>query len=248
MDLRDKFSYLNTRQKVLFITAFVLVLIFIILLVIYIVKPKQSVEVIEEPTPVEIIIDEEPEPVEEPIVSVDQEKVSNMIVGTVTKITDLGSKAYLTILLSSASDVEEVNIIADIDTEFFDIESQLKFDFSELIEGDKVVVYASGNYRISTVNADVILKGDSTEYSYGRLKSIVQGSDGLQSWILYDTNDKLRVLPKEVHMIDGYTGLVGDASAVLTDNSKVLYKYKPDFEISDNGNIYDCTDIIILSY
>ena len=98
------------------------------------------------------------------------------------------------------------------------------------------------------VTADVVLKGDDINFSYGKLKGITQGNDGIQIWSFYDTNDKLKFEPTSIEMLDSYTGEQGNYSGVLTDGSKILYKYNVDFEITENGNFYVPTDLIILSY
>ena len=135
MNLKDKFNYLNTRQKILFSVAFILVLIFIVLLVLYVIKLHQKpVEIVEE-LPIVEEIDEptvEPETTEEPIV-VEPTKVINVIRGSISKINDVGTKALLIIVPYNATGSEEVQVEINTDTEFFDLEDYSKISYMLLV-------------------------------------------------------------------------------------------------------------------
>ena len=254
--LKDKFMFLETRQKIIYTVAFVAVLGFIITLIAFVVKSNTSKEVVKPNEPNNVIVGdpiEENKPNEDsnavdPSVEEIDYTVSRILGGTVEEYSDIGTRILITLAVSKENTTERAKIMARVSTDFLDGNTKVAMLPSELQIGDKVVIYVDGDYTKGSVNAQVILLGDNRDYSYGVLRNIVAYNDGRYIWNLDNIEDSLYVNPDVCKIIDAYTGQDLVSMNILTPKATLLYKYEPEFDITENGNIYHCNEIIVLRY
>lgn len=233
----------HTKRNII-IAICVVVIIAVVVCIITVNKGKKTEEPIVDNTPTNE--DSNFIPFENNTV-LEQTDVVSVSKATIIEVSDLSTMCMLKVSIGVGELASEVMVEADIDTTFFDLNSKGTISPNMLKEGDKIILYSSGNSNLGNIKAHFVGVGDDTSYSYGVLKS-VKGTqaDGFECE-LEDVIDTLRV-NQDTKIISGYLNSSSIPSmSVVKEGSKLLYKYVPEFEITAKGNVYTCTEIIVFT-
>lgn len=236
--------YLDTKKKRLIIVAVVSVLVILFCIVGYFLTDNEEMPIVENednniPAIEEVIIDDI-----EDIPEVEQDVVLGQMSGVVISVGDLSTRYEYRVIVGSGTNETESSLIADINTVYYDFSSDMVTTADKVTIGSKIVFYATGSYNKENMTASLICIGDDTGYSYSVVTNREAYRDGyLLS--LENTVDKI-YLTTDCIMMNGLTkGEIYNTELILPGD-KLLYKYDPNFEITDSGNIYTVTELVQL--
>ena len=242
MKFSDLFDYYNRKRTITIISCITLLIIISIICLLFFNKSGNDEEPILNNTPSPYVNDYIP------IDSNNQIEQSDVVSSSKAKIIDvkdLSTKFLIDVQIGVGEFISETTIEADINTVFFDLDSKNIISPNVLKEGDNIVLYSSGNTNLGSLKAHFVGVGEDTSYNYDVLKS-TQGTklDGFNCE-LENSIDILNI-SSNTKITNGYLGNSEIPSmSVVKKGSKLLYKYNPDFEITYEGNIYDCIEVIV---
>lgn len=249
MNLKDKLYYMPMKTKIILCSTVIVVLGIIIgLLILKFTSPKEEVEVEQVITETISKAEDTIKESEEIQEAVPQDETINMISGTVEEINDIGSQIFFKVGVSRGKEIQTVTLVINSDTALLREYDYNRITPLDIAEGDKIVSYIKGDATKNTkVTAEVIVLGNTVDFSYGKVTNIKISNDDIQIWSLADTNDCLYVNSNTCSIIDTYTGIQIGSLKFISSMDKVLYKYAPDFDITQNGNQYHCTEILVFT-
>ncbi len=240
-NLRYKFMQ-NSKLKYYVIIG-VVIFILIIAIVLYMCLSKvDKTEPEIEDIPIDDFIEEEVV-VEEK--EVKQEETVNLLKAFITDKRNLSYKYIYEILIGSGESQSKSLVTADKNTVFLDLNTKTTINPSNIGIGETIILYATGKYTASNLMASVICKGSDTSYRYAIIDKWNGESLKDCEFILTNSKDKL-IVNSDTNIINGLSGGSVVGLAEISYNTKILYKYNPNFEITNEGNIYTCSEIILL--
>ena len=242
MDFNNKFNGREFNKKnILIILGIILLLGFLVFSYFYFQKPEEVVEPnIETPTIIEKVIEEDDESIEVP-----QEETFGVLKANVFAIRDLSTKIEYDIKVGVNENMIDSRAVANSKTSFIDLNKKVLINPSSILVGSEVVVYGVGNYNVGNLTASLIALGSDTSYRYGELTGITGDLEQGYEYTLSNITDKLKVSANCV-IYDSFLGEEITSMDLIKPGDKVLFKYDSDFEIMPYGNLYTCTEIIVI--
>lgn len=242
MNFNSRFNASGFNKRNIFIIIGVVVLLIALIFgYSYFNKPDEVVEKPSEtPDTIEEIIIEENEVVETP-----QEETFGVLKATVFEIRDLSTKIEYGIKVGVGENIVDSRAVANSKTSFIDLNKKSLVNPSSVLIGSEVVIYGIGNYNVGNLTASLIALGSDTTYRYGELSSIVGDLEQGYEYTLSNITDKLKVSANCV-IYDSFLGEEITSMDLIKPGDKVLFKYDSDFEIMPYGNLYTCTEIIVI--
>ena len=243
MDLNDLIdnSSGSGKKKMLMIILIcsVLVIFTVICLTFFMGKPEEVSDPIVEVDPMAEIPKETIEPEKE----VKQEEVVTLLKARVVGVTDLSTIFRYEVSVGNGDNVTLTTVEANTQTEFINLETKKSMLPSEIVDGDTIILYSTGNYNVGDLSAKLIGVGDDTSYRFATIVDIESDEERNYTYSLSNTTDKLYV-PKGCSVYSFHSGDQIRDMVLLHEGNNILYKYLPEFEITENGNIYTCYDMI----
>ena len=241
MDLK----YFISEKKGLIIVLSVILLIAICGCLYFIFRTPKEEPVIENNE--SVVVEEPIEDNTEDIEEISQDSVVSVLKAYVTNIRDLSVRIEYDVKIGMGDAAVDSVVTANTNTVFYDLNKKQLISTADITVGSNIVVYGIGNYTVGNLKANVIALGEDTSYNYSEVYKIQINDDGSYLWFLNNTSDKLLV-SKDCDIVDAYTGNNILNLSGIQSNSKVLYKYAPDFTITDMCNIYNCEEVIVVGY
>ena len=237
-----KYKFMQNSKLKYYVVMGGIFLLIIIGLIVYLCLPKQDkIEPEIEDLPIEDIVEEELE-VEEKEVS--QDETVNLLRAFITDKRNLSYKYIYEILVGSGESKTNSLVTADKNTVFFDLNDKIVINPEGVNIGETIILYAKGKYTASNLTAAVICKGSDTSYRYAILDKY-EGTMSNCKLTLLDSGDTL-LINSNTNIINGLSGGTITGLPELSSNDRLLYKYLPEFEITEKGNVYTCSEIIVL--
>lgn len=241
----SRWNLMSKREKGIIIFAFLFVVAILLFILIMTFSNKDD-NILVEPTPTPPVVESSnvvSAPPEETIIP--QSNVVSLYRAKVKKIIDYSTTLEY-ILSVGLDNSNEIHIIANSKTSFIDLKSKSVVTPKAVSEGSDIVVYVNGNVIANDLTAIAILIGDDTSYSYAKIVSIEDYNNEGYLWEIENTTDRLYVGKEDCNVIDAYTGTDILNMGLIKENNKVLYISNSDFEISEDGNIYYCSEVIVI--
>lgn len=243
MNLNNKLNSIDFKDKKVYIPIIILVLMIILILCfVFLKKPEEAPIVDSVKNTPEITVEDEP--LIEDIEEVPQDTTVSIFKAYINHIRDLSVRIEYDIKVGVGDSAVDSVVVANGNTVFYNLDTQKIVVPNNIVEGSNVVLYATGNYNAGNLIANVICLGEDTSYRYGELNNI-ENQENYYLWNINNTSDRLYV-NSDCKVIDGYTGSEILNKGIIEPNSKILYKYEPEYDITDKGNIYHCNEVIIL--
>lgn len=241
----SRWNLMSKREKGIIIFAIFFVVAILLFILIMTFSNKDD-NILVEPTATPPIVESSnvvSAPPEETIVP--QSNVVSLYKAKVKQIIDYSTTIEY-VLGVGIDNSNEIHIVANSNTSFIDLKSKSIVTPKTVSEGSDIVVYVNGNVIANDLTAIAILIGDDTSYSYAKIVSIEDYNNEGYLWEIENTTDRLYVGKENCNVIDAYTGAEILNMGLVKENNKVLYISNPDFEISENGNIYYCNEVIVI--
>ena len=235
----------NDNKKKIYVGMGIIILLLIgVIVLMFLNSPEKVTEplvetpTIEEPNTTPVVEDEEPE--------VEQKDAVSLYKVKVLSVSDLSTKYLFNVQIGLSGTLSETTVEANTSTVFLDLKTLKTVSPSEIKEGTTMLLYGSGSYNSGLMKAQMICLGDDTSYTYGMVRD-KEGSPELgYTFTLYNTMDKVK-MNKDTVIRSGYLGTSIPSPSIIQNNSKLLYKYDPTFEITSSGNVYTCTEVIVIA-
>lgn len=237
-----RYQFMQNSKLKYYIIFGCITFILLVIFIVYLCLPNKVIdEPIVEDIGVEEFIEEE---IEEEVKEVEQDETVNLLKAFITDKRNLSYKYIYEILVGTGEAQTSSLVTADKNTVFLDLNTKKIINPEDVGVGETIILYATGKYTASNLTAAVICKGNDTSYRFATLNKY-EGSMEDCKLTLMNSGDVLLV-NSNTNIINGLSGGTIVGLAELSTNMKLLYKYSPDFEITDKGNIYTCTEIIVL--
>lgn len=244
MNLNNKLNSIDFKDKKVYISIIIMLVLMIILILcfVFLKKPEEAPIVDSVKNTPEITVEDEP--LIEDIEEVPQDTTVSIFKAYINHIRDLSVRIEYDIKVGVGDSAVDSVVVANGNTVFYNLETQKIVVPNNIVEGSNVVLYATGNYNAGNLIANAICLGEDASYRYGELNNI-ENQENYYLWNINNTSDRLYV-NSDCKVIDGYTGSEILNKGIIEPNSKILYKYEPEYDITDKGNIYHCNEVIIL--
>lgn len=178
------------------------------------------------------------------LIEIPQEEVMHMYKATIKSVGDLSLSYVYDISIGMGDHATPSKVTTNINTIYFDFNEKKMCNTSKIMEGSNVVLYAKGNYVAGDLVASLIGLGDDMSYTFGITEMKQDMGNGNYLCTIQGENTILSI-GKDCVLINGINGYDIFDYSIVDSNSKILYKYYPDFEITDSGNLYYCSEIIV---
>lgn len=242
MDFNNKFNERELNKKnILIILGIILLLGVLVFSYFYFQKPEEVVEPnIETPNIIEEVIEEDEELVEVP-----QEDTFWVLKANVFAIRDLSTKIEYDIKVGVNENMIDSRAVANSKTSFIDLNKKVLINPSSILVGSEVVIYGVGNYNVGNLTASLVALGSDTSYRYGELKGIIGDLEQGYEYTLSNIPDKLKI-STDCKIYDSASGYEVTSMDLIKVGDRVLFKYDPNFDIMPYGNLYTCTEVIVI--
>lgn len=242
MNFNNKFNGNEFKKKnILIIGIIVFLLVGLVFSYFYFQKPKDNVEPNKEtPNIIEEVIEDEEEPIEMP-----QEETFGVLKANVFEIRDLSTKIEYGIKVGVNEAMIDSRALANSKTSFIDLNKKTLINPSSILVGSEVVIYGVGNYNVGNITASLIALGSDTSYRYGELSGIIGDLEQGYEYTLSNITDKLKI-SADCKVYDSALGEEVTSMDLIKVGDRLLFKYAPDFEIMPYGNLYTCTEIVVI--
>lgn len=242
MDFNNKFNGNDfSKKRILIVIIALFLVVGLAFIYFYFQKPEEVVEPnIETPNIVEEVIEEDDEPIEVP-----QEETFGVLKANVFAIRDLSTKIEYDIKVGVNENMVDSHAVANSKTSFIDLNKKVLINPSSILVGSEVVIYGVGNYNVGNLTASLVALGSDTSYRFGELKGIVGDLEQGYEYTLSNIPDKLKI-SADCKIYDSASGYEVTSMDLIKVGDRVLFKYGSDFDIMPYGNLYTCTEVIVI--